>query len=161
MLSSRFPPAITSPTLKDASFVPRNSKRNGIHFGSEALPIPSYSPTVIVAPTVTYRSEVSVPLSPPTTSTNASAFNDRLSSDFDVKRLPAQNQMNTAMSCRVLDVNGKSLEFSQLLDRKYRTIVIFIRNFRCVMPRDYLSLYSLFKRAGLRLSSEPKEPHDW
>ncbi|KAG0145285.1 hypothetical protein CROQUDRAFT_723512 [Cronartium quercuum f. sp. fusiforme G11] len=138
MLSSRVSPAVASPTLEDASFVPRSSKRNGIHFGSEALPIPSYSPTVIVAPTLTYQSEVSLPLSPPATSSNASAFNDRLPSDFDVKRLPAQNQMNTAMSCRVLDVNGESLEFSQLLDRKYRTIVIFIRNFRCAFCQAYI-----------------------
>ncbi|EGG02538.1 uncharacterized protein MELLADRAFT_91343 [Melampsora larici-populina 98AG31] len=158
MFTSKFTPVLSSPNERD--FIARDPKRCGTFFTSDIIekfsnqtPIPQIS-----APTFTYHSKPFIPLPAPLTvpmgKTTAPV-------DFSTMQLPPQSQMDIAMGCRVLDSRGKSFEFSQLIDRTCRTVVIFIRNFRCAFCQSYIKHlstianereeYGVIKSAGIKV----------
>lgn len=112
-------------------FDPSSSKLNiDEDFEKKALDQSSMNPKHST-PILNYHSTTFLPLPNSVALRHAVIKTAKGESDrFRARSLPAQDQLDAAMGCRVMDSKGKLIEFSQLIDRQCRTVVIFIRNFR-------------------------------
>ncbi|EGG02499.1 uncharacterized protein MELLADRAFT_117548 [Melampsora larici-populina 98AG31] len=158
MFTSKFNSVLSSPNERD--FTARDPKRCGTFFTPDIIEKFSTQAAIpqISAPTLNYHSKPFIPLpARPTLPMGKTTA----PTDFSTMQLPPQSQMDIAMGCRVLDSRGNSFEFSQLIDRKCRTVVIFIRNFRCAFCQAYIKHlstianereeYGVIKSAGIKV----------
>ncbi|KAH9822456.1 hypothetical protein DFH28DRAFT_455072 [Melampsora americana] len=134
---------------------PHHSKRNAQFFitSDDLKPISKHSNlTEISTPTLTYHSKplIQFPTSTimkddlPNQKLKISKNHHRMDLNHQQLQLPLlQTQLDSAMSCEVLDSVGTSFEFSQLIHRTFPTVVIFIRNFRCAFCQAYIKHLSL------------------
>lgn len=137
MFTNRFSSVhnVNTPMLEATDFVSPNPKRSGLIFtASDIGKLSTYNQT----PILNYQPHFPISLPRPII-INQPVTNDlKSNSDFSISKPSGQGQLNDAMRCKVLDGYGKTYEFSQLLDRKSPTVVIFIRNFRCAFCQSYI-----------------------
>ncbi|EGG00244.1 uncharacterized protein MELLADRAFT_93731 [Melampsora larici-populina 98AG31] len=158
MFTTQFSSVHRTPVLPAADFISPNPKRSGFIFSSSDLEkLPNYATT----PILNYQPQFPISLPSPIIINQPILEELNSNSEFSTTTPSGQDNLNDAMKCKVLDGYGKSYEFSQLLDRKSPTVVIFIRNFRCAFCQSYIQNlstivnereeYGSIKSAGIKV----------
>lgn len=99
-----------------------------------------------------------LPPKPSTTSTRNEKFAPSLHPIYPVNLSTSEIHLEQAMKAEVVDGFGKPVKFEDLIDREFRTLVIFIRHFRCGYSQRYIKRLSKIANSGALLNHNTHDP---